>query len=105
MQSRFLGSRNQTDPWADRDAGVGSWRGHCRSQEPGLVDVRPGPGQPVAELPPLGRVDIQGLQVAGRDPADIGGLVVDCRRTADWAAEEDQLPLLPDLAIAVGDDV
>jgi hypothetical protein len=50
-------------------------------------------------------VDVQGLQVAGRGPADIAGLVVDRRRAADRAAEEDQLPLLPDLAIGVGDDV
>src|SRR5260370_32157005 len=88
-----------------RGGGAPEERGWLQGAGSVSVDVRPGPGQPVAELPPLGRVDIQCSQLVRGEPADVAGLVVGRRGAADRSAEQDQLPLLADLPFAVSDDV
>jgi len=53
------------------------WEAHRRpARICALVDVRAGAVEPVPELPPLRRVDVQALQVGSRDPADVAGHVI-----------------------------
>jgi hypothetical protein len=70
-----------------------------------LVDAQVHTFEPVAELPPLRWVDVQRLQFARGEPSGRRRLVVGCRLAGEQAAEQDDLVLLADLAVGVGDDV
>ena len=56
---------------------------------------------PVAELPPLGGVDVQSVQLGDGEPADVAGLVVHRGLPGDGAAEQDDLEFLAGLAVGV----
>src|SRR5215470_5111084 len=71
----------------------------------GLVHVRVGPVQVMVKLPPLGRVNIQFPQISGGCPSDVAGFVIDGRVTLNRLGQQDDLILLPYLAVTVGDDV
>jgi hypothetical protein len=59
----------------------------------------------MVELPPLGRMDVQLPQVSRGYPLHVAGLVVDGRAALDRLGQQDHFTLLPDLAVAVGDDM
>jgi hypothetical protein len=70
-----------------------------------LIDSRVGAVDPVAELAPLGRVDVKSREVVGGEPGGGAGFVVGGGGAGDGAASEDDLVFLADFAVGVGDDV
>lgn len=69
--------------------------GACRAS----AEMRIAAAEPVGELPLLGRVNVQPVRLAGRDPSDAARLIAGRGHSADRGASEDDLELL---AVRVG---